>query len=110
MKKWFWIFIVLIVGYWSIWGRKADVWKGFYYINGLSSSVIYSPEYKTKEDCISWAENEWKLHPSDANLAPQDLYECGSNCKLFDPNFPNSTYICEQNFDGGDWRRGDYGK
>ena len=109
MKNWVWIVIILGILLF-IFIRKLDVWRGFYYVGGSFGAVIYSPEYKTKEDYIRWAENEWKSHPEDANLAPQDLYECGSNCKLDNPNNPDSIYICEQNFDGGDWRKGDYGK
>lgn len=105
-----WLILVIGVIGWIVKGN-SDVWRGFYYPGGvLSGPVIYSPEYKNKEDCISWSENEWRLHPSDANLNPQDLYECGKNCKINNPSNPaQSIYVCEQNFDGGDWRRGDYG-
>ncbi len=87
---------------------KHDSWRGFYYPGGiLSGPVVYSPEYKTKEDCISWAENEWKSRSEDAEINPQNLYECGKNCKV--QNKEIGLHVCEKTFDGGDWRRGNYG-
>lgn len=81
---------------------------GFYYPEGnLVSNTIYSPEFNTKEKCISWAENIRTSRPQDSGLDPQDLYECGKSCKLNNPGL--RLYECSQTFDGGDWRRGDYG-
>jgi len=104
--------ILIIIGFLIVKNVfKEDKWRGFYYPNGSFAPVIYSPEYSSEEDCINWAENERNLRPEDAGLEPQNLYECGKNCKLSNPKDPvDSIYICEQTFDGGDWRRGDYGK
>ena len=111
MNKIFSIILILAVFWFGAKALHKDTWRGFYYPQGsLVGPYVYSPEYSTKEDCISWAENEWKLRPEDADIAPQDLYECGKNCKLHDPNNPGSIYVCEVNFDGGDWRRADYGE
>lgn len=48
--------------------------------------------------------------PQDKDIPPQDLYECGKDCQNFIDNNPLSVRVCKQNFDGGDWRRGDYGE
>lgn len=103
-----WAIVIIGIVWWFMRG-KQQAWRGFYYPGGvISGPAIYSPEYKTKEDCISWAENEWKLRPQDSLLDPQDLYECGKNCKV--RNKEIGLHVCDQTFDGGDWRRGDYGE
>lgn len=99
------IILIIVVGVYFLSG-KNDNWIGFYYPNrNNSGEAIYSPQFKTKEKCIAWAENTWDSRLSDRNIDPQDLYECGKNCVLQSWGL----YICDVAFDGGDWRRGDYG-
>ncbi len=106
--NWFWPLVVIGFILWFFFGRQQDNWRGFYYPGGnISGPAIYSPEYKTKEDCIAWGENERTLRPQDSSIDPQDLYECGKNCKV--QNKEIGLHVCEKTFDGGDWRRGDYG-
>lgn len=118
--------IVLIIGF--LIGRSTNFsseasWSGVYYPQGnLSGSAIYSPNFKTKEECIGWAVNEMGLRPEDENVNIQDLWECSKNCKI-DSSYSNSVnhsqefilenklgtaYLCEEGFDGGDWLRGDF--
>lgn len=119
----YFILIALFIGLaWRFIANMQETWLGFYYPEGSFGSTIYSTEFKTKEQCISWAENYRKSRPQDYNIHPQDLYECGKNCKVsddykylleHDPEYTSQnppTYICKVTFDGGDWRRGDYGE
>lgn len=106
-EKSVYILIALGLVLWLVFGRKDNTWRGFYYEGGSFASVVYSPEYKTKEDCIAWGENERQRRPSDSSIDPQNLYECGKNCKV--QNKEVGLHVCEVTFDGGDWRRGDYG-
>lgn len=60
-------------------GCTNETWQGFYYPDGCLScddKYIYSPKFKDKEICLNWAEDlKQKRHN------PDDLYECGKNCK-----------------------------
>lgn len=105
------VWIVLGVGLilWFI-STRQEKWEGVYYPSGEMTNPIYSSSLTSKEDCIRWGEGMINSRPQDKEFAPQDLYECGRNCKNFIDNDPLSVRVCEQNFDGGDWRRGDYGK
>lgn len=106
--SWFWPIVVLGIIIWFLFGRQSESWRGFYYEGGSYGSVVYSPDYKTKEDCIAWGENERSRRPNDSSIDPQNLYECGKNCKV--QNKEIGLHVCEVTFDGGDWRRGDYGE
>jgi len=102
------VITILLFLAWKLYSNANQKWMGFYYPEGdLVSNTTYSPEFDTKEQCISWAENIRVSRPADANVDPQDLYECGKSCKL--RNSKLGLYECGQSFDGGDWRRGDYG-
>lgn len=102
------LLIMISLIWWFIASRR-EVWMGFYYPGGnISGDAIYSPEVKDKEACIRWAEDMWHSRPSDRDVNPQDLYECGKNCEI--RNAGLGLYQCKQTFDGGDWRRGDYGE
>lgn len=101
--------LIVIALVWFFFFRGHDTWMGFYYPEGdLAGQAIYSPEFKKKEECISWAENKRASRPGDAEIHPQDLYECGKNCKIRNESI--GLYECMVTFDGGDWRRGDYGE
>jgi len=103
------IFSFVLLGSFLLSGCSQSGWLGFYYPGGALTSPIYSPELKSKEECIKWGEAMIKSRPQDQSLQPQDLYECGRDCKRMIEDDPYSTRVCQQNFDGGDWRRGDYG-
>jgi len=73
-------------------GCSSNTWQGFYYPNGClscESDYIYSPIYKTKEECFDWA---YSLKDERGN--PSDLFECGKNCK--DNGYYN---VCEETID-----------
>ncbi len=71
------VLVLSVVGIWFF--KGGDTWEGFYYPDGClscSENYIYSPEFKTKEECFDWADS---LKISRKNL--NDLFECGLNCK-----------------------------
>ena len=71
-----------------------ESWQGFYYPNGClvcEDSYIFSPIFSSKEECLDWAD---KLLMKRNN--PNDLYECGKNCK-WKEEF--NGYLCEETID-----------
>ena len=81
--------IVLIIIAFS----KKESWLGFYYPNGClscESDYIFSPEFDSKEQCFAWA-NDIKRRRDN----PEDLFECGLNCKKDD----YGMYICKETVD-----------
>lgn len=89
-KNYFVVGVFLVLVFWL--SRSGDVWKGFYYPDGCLScedKYIFSPEFKTKEECFDWA---YALKTSRDN--PDDLFECGLNCKE-----KGGFSICEETVD-----------
>lgn len=70
-------------------------WQGFYYPDGClvcEDQYIYSPEFKDRVSCISWAHN---LKAKRQN--PNDDFECGKNCKA--PDHVGGLYLCDETVD-----------
>lgn len=92
MKKLF-VIVLIIIGWLILFGK--DEWLGFYYPNGCltcEDQYIYSPKLDSLEDCLGWAE--------DLNIQrnnPDDLFECGKNCKPPTGDFP--FYVCKETID-----------
>lgn len=80
------IFVVALLA--TVYFVKQEKWEGFYYPNGCLSceeDYIYSPPFKSLENCLAWADN---LQALSGN--PTDDFECGKNCKN-----KNGLKICE---------------
>jgi hypothetical protein len=87
------LIIVVIIISASYFIFKKDKWLGFYYPDGClgcSEDYIYSPEFKTKEQCFDWAHTLKKARNNS-----NDLFECGKNCKLQN----SGMYICKETVD-----------
>lgn len=72
-----------------------DTWQGFYYPDGClacSDKYIFSPIFNDKESCLNWAEDL-----KEKKGKPDDLYECGKNCKP--PKTPDGFYLCKETVD-----------
>lgn len=72
---------------------KQHKWLGFYYPDGClvcEENYIFSPEFKTKDQCFDWAD-DLKMKRNN----PKDLFECGRDCKLKD----SGMYVCEETVD-----------
>lgn len=93
MKKIIAFFIVIAViyfGYNLIF--KKDNYNGFFYPDGCltcEDNYIFSPTFNSAEECIDWAEGL----KTDRNN-PDDMWECGKNCKWKD-----GFNVCEETFD-----------
>lgn len=85
------VFSTILIGC-LIWG---NTWQAFYYPNGClvcEEDYIFSPIFKSKEECFDWAEDV-KARRGNEN----DLYECGKNCKKSEKY--GGLYICEETVD-----------
>jgi hypothetical protein len=69
---------------------RKDIYRGFYYPNGclVCDNYIVSPDLNSAEDCVKWAEGIKNL-----NKNPQDLWECGKNCR-----WENGFSVCKETF------------
>lgn len=79
------IIVILII-------PKKEKWNGVYYPNGClvcENEYIFSPTYNTKEDCLNWATT---IRAQRNN--PDDLFECGKNCKWKD-----GLQVCKETID-----------
>lgn len=88
--KYLTIIILIVIAIWFF--KGTDKWEGFYYPDGClgcSENYIYSPEFKTKEECFDWAD-ALKISRENSN----DLFECGLNCKEKD-----GFNVCEETVD-----------
>jgi len=80
--------IMLLIGQFPI----RETWQGVYYPNGClacDEDYIFSPVFKTKEECLNWA-NRIKTRRNNES----DLYECGKNCKWKD-----ELMVCKETID-----------
>jgi len=82
------IITVIYLGYNFL--LKKDTYQGIYYPNGclICDNYIVSPELKSAEDCVKWAENIKSIRN---NLS--DTWECGKNCR-----WENGLSICKETF------------
>jgi hypothetical protein len=96
-----------------------NTWLGIYY--PLNDDDIYSPIFQTKEECIDWALSMEARYPPYLSNDVGWRWECSSNCKVSDsyqylqkyaPDKATAlggpTYVCDEGFDDGDYKRGDY--
>ena len=69
---------------------KKDTYRGLYYPDGclVCDNYIVSPDLKSAEDCVKWAEG---IKGQSGN--PKDLWECGKNCEWKD-----GFSMCETTF------------
>jgi len=91
MKNFIIIILVVVAGYFIL--NQKERWLGFYYPDGClgcSENYIYSPKFETREQCFDWAD-ALKIERDN----PNDLFECGKNCKEQD----SGMYICEETVD-----------
>ena len=87
------IIILIVIIFAVYFFIKQDKWLWFYYPGGClgcSENYIYSPEFKTKDECFDWA---YTL--KDKRNNPDDLFECGRNCKTED----GIGYVCQETVD-----------
>lgn len=89
-QNWFIVVIVIVITVaWYFFGNK-EKYQGFYYPNGCLTcdNYIVSPELKSAEDCVRWAEGI----KSNSNNS-SDTWECGKNCRL-----ESGFSICKETF------------
>lgn len=120
MKKLVGIILGLVLGYnlllWFLEFIKPNYWMGVYY--PYEEEWIYSEKFKTKQECILWAQNIAEANPIDKLLVEKGyLWECNRNCELDESyeyllrNSPNSLknvqplFVCDDNvgFDDMDY-------
>lgn len=91
MKKILFILAGVVILSFAIFNGK-DVWMGFYYPDGClscSENYIYSPKFDKKDECFDWGENL-----KDSRNNPEDLFECGLNCKD-----KGGYFVCKETVD-----------
>ncbi len=90
MKK---TFVLLIIILFFLIGCAKTTWQGVYYPNGCllcEDDYIFSRVYSTSEECLNWAKVKFNSRNN-----PNDLYECGKNCKTDD----YGLMICDETID-----------
>jgi len=79
------VILLMVTGFDWPW----DKWDGWFYRRGNTFSPIHGGPFKTKRECLDWAEKQVTSFSDD--------FECGKNCK---PSETGTYNICEVTVDG----------